>query len=65
MQTTRLALSLNVIGLMNIQFAVQNRDIYVLEVNPRASRTVPFISKAIGIPVAKIAARIMTGEKLK
>ena len=64
-QTTRLALSLNVVGLINIQFAVKNGDIYVLEVNPRASRTVPFISKAIGIPVAKIAARIMAGEKLK
>ena len=49
-QTTKLALSLNVIGLINIQFAVKNEDIYVLEVNPRASRTVPFISKAIGIP---------------
>jgi len=64
-QTTRLALSLNVIGLINIQFAIKNEDIYVLEVNPRASRTVPFISKAIGIPIAKIAARIMAGEKLK
>jgi len=64
-QTAKLALSLNVIGLINIQFAVKNEDIYVLEANPRASRTVPFISKAIGIPVAKIAARIMTGEKLK
>jgi len=63
-QTTRLALSLNVVGLINIQFAVQNNNIYVLEVNPRASRTVPFISKAIGIPVAKIAARVMAGEKL-
>ena len=64
-QTTKLALSLNVIGLINIQFAVKNEDIYVLEANPRASRTVPFISKAIGIPIAKIAARIMAGEKLK
>ena len=64
-QTTRLALSLNVIGLINIQFAVKNENIYVLEVNPRASRTVPFISKAVGIPIAKIAARIMTGEKLE
>ena len=63
-QTTKLALSLNVIGLINIQFAVKNEHIYVLEVNPRASRTVPFISKAIGIPIAKIAARVMTGEKL-
>ena len=65
LQTTKLALSLNVIGLINIQFAVKNKDIYVLEVNPRASRTVPFISKAIGIPIARIAARIMAGEKLK
>ena len=64
-QTTKLALSLNVIGLINIQFAVKNEDIYVLEVNPRASRTVPFISKAIGIPIARVAARIMAGEKLK
>jgi len=64
-QTTKLALSLNVIGLVNIQFAIKNEDIYVLEVNPRASRTVPFISKAIGIPIAKVAARIMAGEKLE
>jgi carbamoyl-phosphate synthase large subunit len=64
-QTTKLAISLNVIGLINVQFAVKNRDIYVLEVNPRASRTVPFVSKAIGISIAKIAARVMIGEKLK
>ena len=64
-QTTKLALSLNVIGLINIQFAVKNEDIYVLEANPRASRTVPFISKAIGVPITRIAARIMAGEKLK
>ena len=64
-QTTKLALSLNVIGLINIQFAVKNKDIYVLEANPRASRTVPFISKATGISIARIAARIMVGEKLK
>jgi len=64
-QTTKLALSLSVIGLINIQFAVKNKDIYVLEVNPRASRTVPFISKAIGIPVTKIAAQIMAGEKIE
>jgi carbamoyl-phosphate synthase large subunit len=64
-QATKLAISLNVVGLINVQFAVKNGDIYVLEVNPRASRTVPFISKAIGIPIARIAARIMTGEKLK
>ena len=64
-QTTRLALALNIVGLINIQFAIKNDEIYVLEVNPRASRTVPFISKAIGIPVAKIAARIMAGEKIE
>ncbi len=64
-QATKLAISLNVVGLINVQFAVKNGDIYVLEVNPRASRTVPFISKAIGISIARIAARIMVGEKLK
>jgi len=53
------------VGLINIQFAIKNDEIYVLEVNPRASRTVPFISKAIGIPVAKIAARIMVDKKIK
>ena len=57
--------ALNVIGLMNIQFAIQNGVIYVLEVNPRASRTVPFVSKATGLPLAKIAARVMTGRKLQ
>jgi carbamoyl-phosphate synthase large subunit len=64
-QTRKLAKALNVIGLMNIQFAIQNGVIYVLEVNPRASRTVPFVSKATGSPLAKIAARVMTGRKLK
>ena len=64
-QTRKLAKALNVIGLMNIQFAIQNGIIYVLEVNPRASRTVPFVSKATGAPLAKIAARVMTGKKLK
>jgi carbamoyl-phosphate synthase large subunit len=64
-QTRKLAKALNVIGLMNIQFAIQNGIIYVLEVNPRASRTVPFVSKATGAPLAKIAARVMTGRKLK
>ncbi len=64
-QTRKLAKALNVIGLMNIQFAIQNGVIYVLEVNPRASRTVPFVSKATGAPLAKIAARVMTGRKLK
>ena len=64
-QTTRLALALKIVGLINIQFAIKNDEIYVLEVNPRASRTVPFISKAIGISVAKIAARIIVGEKIE
>ncbi len=63
-QTVALAKGLQVIGLMNIQFAVKGREIYVLEVNPRASRTVPYVSKAIGRPLAKIAARVMAGEKL-
>lgn len=63
-QTRKLALSLNVVGLMNVQFAIKDGEIYVLEVNPRASRTVPFVAKTIGKPVAKIAARIMAGEKL-
>ncbi|HZA56828.1 MAG TPA: carbamoyl-phosphate synthase large subunit [Candidatus Udaeobacter sp.] len=62
---TDLAFALQVRGLMNVQFAVQGKDVYVLEVNPRASRTVPFVSKAIGVPLAKIAARIMVGRKLK
>ena len=64
-ETRKLARALNVIGLMNIQFAIQAGVIYVLEVNPRASRTVPFVSKATGLPLAKIAARVMTGRKLK
>src|SRR5271154_4426856 len=64
-QTRKLARALNVIGLMNIQFAIQNGTVYVLEVNPRASRTVPFVSKATGVPIAKIAARVMTGRKLR
>ncbi len=62
---SRLAKALNVRGLMNVQFAVQGSNVFVLEVNPRASRTVPFVSKAIGVPLAKIAARIMVGRKLK
>ncbi|MBI4470671.1 MAG: carbamoyl-phosphate synthase large subunit, partial [Acidobacteria bacterium] len=62
--TRRLAGALNVVGLMNIQYAVKDGLVYVLEVNPRASRTVPFVSKATGVPIAKIAARIMTGRKL-
>jgi len=64
-QTRKLARALNVVGLMNVQFAIQAGVIYVLEVNPRASRTVPFVSKATGLPLAKIAARVMTGRKLK
>jgi carbamoyl-phosphate synthase large subunit len=63
-QTRELALALKVGGLMNVQYAIKDGDIYVLEVNPRASRTVPFVAKVIGLPVAKIAARIMAGEML-
>ncbi|MBM3554644.1 MAG: carbamoyl-phosphate synthase large subunit [Alphaproteobacteria bacterium] len=63
-QTVALARGLDVVGLMNVQFAVKDEDIYILEVNPRASRTVPFVAKAIGKPIAKIAARVMAGEKL-
>ena len=63
-QTIQLARALNVIGLLNIQFAVKDGDIFIIEVNPRASRTVPFVAKTIGIPVAKYAARLMAGEKL-
>ena len=62
--TYKLARELNVIGLMNIQFAVKNDTVYILEVNPRASRTVPFVSKATGVPWAKIAARVMAGKTL-
>jgi carbamoyl-phosphate synthase large subunit len=64
-QTRDLALALNVGGLMNVQYAIKDGDIYVLEVNPRASRTVPFVAKVIGVPVAKLAARVMAGETLK
>src|SRR5262252_4634698 len=63
-QTRDLALTLNVVGLMNVQYAIKGRDIYILEVNPRASRTVPFVAKVIGKPIAGIAARIMNGETL-
>ena len=63
-QTRRLALALDVIGLMNVQFAIQNGVVYVLEVNPRASRTAPFVSKATGVPLAKAAARVMAGQRL-
>jgi carbamoyl-phosphate synthase large subunit len=63
-QVVRLAKGLNVVGLMNTQFAIQGDVVYLLEVNPRASRTVPFVSKAIGVPLAKIAAKVMVGESL-
>jgi carbamoyl-phosphate synthase large subunit len=63
-QTIAMAKGLNVIGLMNVQFAIQDDKVYVLEVNPRASRTVPYVSKAIGVPLAKVAARCMVGQSL-
>ncbi|MGA9851646.1 MAG: carbamoyl-phosphate synthase large subunit [Gammaproteobacteria bacterium] len=64
-QSRALAQALKVVGLMNIQFAIQGDKLYVLEVNPRASRTVPFVSKAVGVPLAKVAARCMVGRSLK
>ena len=64
-QAEALARALSVRGLMNVQFAVKDGEVYLIEVNPRASRTVPFVAKAIGAPIAKIAARVMAGEKLK
>jgi carbamoyl-phosphate synthase large subunit len=63
-QTKMLSLELKVKGLMNVQFAVKDDQIYILEVNPRASRTVPFVSKAIGVPLAKLAAKVMAGKTL-
>jgi carbamoyl-phosphate synthase large subunit len=63
--TKRLAQALQVVGLMNVQYAIQRDTVYVLEVNPRASRTVPYVSKATGVPLAKVAARLMTGRKLR
>ena len=63
--THALARELKVVGLMNVQFAIKDNQLYVLEVNPRASRTVPFVAKAIGVPLAKLAAKVMTGAKLK
>jgi carbamoyl-phosphate synthase large subunit len=63
-QTEALARALGVVGLMNVQFAIKDDHIYLLEVNPRGSRTVPFVAKATGVPLAKIAARVMAGEKL-
>jgi carbamoyl-phosphate synthase large subunit len=64
-QTKALASELSVIGLMNVQFAIQRGRIFILEVNPRASRTIPFVSKAIGVPLAKLAAKVMAGRKLR
>jgi carbamoyl-phosphate synthase large subunit len=61
-QTVAMARALDVIGLMNVQFAIQDEKVYVLEVNPRASRTVPFVSKAIGVPLAKVAAAAWSGR---
>jgi carbamoyl-phosphate synthase large subunit len=63
--TYKMAKELNVMGMMNVQYAVKDEKVYVLEVNPRASRTVPFVSKAIGVPLAKLATKVMLGEKLK
>ena len=63
--TARLAKALHVVGLMNVQYAIQRDKVYVLEVNPRASRTIPYVSKATGVPLAKVAARLMTGRKLR
>jgi len=63
--TARLAQALHVVGLMNVQYAIQRDKVYVLEVNPRASRTIPYVSKATGVPLAKVAARLMTGHKLR
>ena len=63
-QTRNLAFALNVVGLMNIQFAIRENKIYLLEVNPRGSRTIPFVAKTTGVPLAKIASRVMAGEKL-
>ena len=63
--TMRLAAELHVIGLMNVQYAVRGKELYIIEVNPRASRTVPFVSKAIGVPLAKVAAKVMVGMTLQ
>src|SRR5262249_35635245 len=63
-ETRALALELGVVGLLNVQFAIKGETIYVLEVNPRASRTVPFVSKAVGVPLAKLATRVMLGASL-
>lgn len=63
--TKKLAIELKVIGLMNVQYAIKDNDIYILEVNPRASRTIPYVSKSIGVPLAKLAAKVMMGKRLK
>ncbi|MCA1927116.1 MAG: carbamoyl-phosphate synthase large subunit [Calditerrivibrio sp.] len=63
--TSKLAIELKVIGLMNVQYAIKDNDIYILEVNPRASRTIPYVSKSIGVPLAKLAAKVMMGKTLK
>jgi carbamoyl-phosphate synthase large subunit len=63
-QTAGIALALGVVGLLNVQFAIQGEELYVIEANPRASRTVPFVSKAVGVPIAKLACRIMLGERV-
>ena len=62
--TRRFALELGVVGVMNVQYAIRDGRVYVLEVNPRASRTVPFVGKATGVPLARLAARVMAGERL-
>ena len=63
--TGRLARALNVVGLMNIQFVVSNNEVFIIEVNPRSSRTVPYISKVTGVPMVELAVRCMLGEKLR
>ena len=63
-RTAGIALALGVVGLLNVQFAIRGDSLYVLEANPRASRTVPFVSKAVGVPIAKVACRIMLGERI-
>lgn len=63
-QVRKLAMELRVRGLMNTQFAVKDNEVYLIEVNPRAARTVPFVSKATGVPLAKVAARVMAGQTL-
>ncbi len=63
-QVQKLAFELQVRGLMNVQFAVKDNEVYLIEVNPRAARTVPFVSRATGVPLAKVAARVMAGKSL-